>query len=494
MAEPTTPPPAPAPGPALASTADAVAYVSVSWMAVAALAVTSLYVLILLVAGLVAYGERRPLLIDWALFLPVVAVVLSFAARRVVTNAEGTRTAVLFGADLPAVAWWGAVVLGLGYLAYLIAVNYAIRRDAEGEFQRWVGYVQKDDVTRAFHRTRDPLERATTRPDDAVSLENRWRNDFVAFRQTDLVRLAARNPGQTEFVVAGLRDWSYKPTGVECVVAGTLTCPEGTFPLSIPMKGLEAGSKGDGGGRQWQITLPQSGGGFVQREQVKLTPYGWYLIELEGQGSAFARAFVRDCGEPNRRVFAAVAYAQAGDAPALRTLTTEGAAARLAAVGVPGGLAWSPGPAEFRATAEHLFRLPGGAAPSPEQFKQFLFAWETSGIVPVGGRLKDNPDTNGQLSFPDGRVELRVPIEIPLAGAKRDIVAARGRVVLEATNPAVAAEAKRLREAAGPAQGTATPPDAAPTAPITWKVVRIESDMKPVSARPQGAPPGGPEE
>ena len=74
------------------STADPVPYVPVSWMAVAAMAVASIFVGTLLAFGVAAFLAKKPLIQPELLALPAIGVVLSFAARRVIRNAEGTRT------------------------------------------------------------------------------------------------------------------------------------------------------------------------------------------------------------------------------------------------------------------------------------------------------------------------------------------------------------------------------------------------------------------
>ena len=62
MAEPTTSTADQTRPPALPSTADAVPYVPVSWMAVGAASVAALFLLVLLVSGYSAYKSRRPMI------------------------------------------------------------------------------------------------------------------------------------------------------------------------------------------------------------------------------------------------------------------------------------------------------------------------------------------------------------------------------------------------------------------------------------------------
>src|SRR5262245_61762458 len=134
----------PSPAPALPSTADPVPYVPVSWMAVAAATVAGLFIAILLALAVSAFVTKRPLVQAELLVFPAIGIVLSFAARRMIRNAEGTRT----GDNLANIAWWTCVIGGLGYAAYLLAIDFAIRRDARIELERWVDHLKSGDPER----------------------------------------------------------------------------------------------------------------------------------------------------------------------------------------------------------------------------------------------------------------------------------------------------------------------------------------------------------
>ena len=214
MAEPT-------PAPALSSTADTIPYVPVSWMAVAAIAVASLFVGILLALGLSAFLAKKPLIQPELLAFPAIGVVLSFAARRVIRNAEGTRT----GENLANNAWWICVIAGLGYAAYLLAIDFAIRRDARSELERWIEHIKTGDevsFNTAFLRTREPGQRSTIRPDDTAQIKGRFRDEYVAFEQCDLVRIAQRNKGASDFTAGVVKEWTTRAGGVDCAA---LTVP-----------------------------------------------------------------------------------------------------------------------------------------------------------------------------------------------------------------------------------------------------------------------------
>ena len=489
MAEPTATPAVS--GPILQSTADQAPYVPVSWLAVAAAAVAGFFVFLLLVMGIIAFRAHRPLLEEELLIFAVLAIVLSFAARRVVRNSEGTRTGTLFGIDLPNAAWWVGLVAGLGYGSYLLAIEYSIRSDAKNEVQAWSALILKGDpesLTRAFHRTQDPNQRKGIRADDTAQLEGRWGREITSFKQCDLVRIISRNPG-SKIEIGGLRAWQFRTT-VDVVYSATLTCPEGTFPIHIPLKGVDS-TAGSEGGRQWQIEF--SSAGYIDKEHGTLTPYGWYVLNLTITGGDVSRQFLAGSSttrEARTGVFLDFGPSKPEDLTFLNPMFTAAAQARAAVVGIVAANAWIPGPEFLNYTADKLFTLPGGAKPDAEKLKAFRSAWNSVGVVRAGERLRDSADTNDQVSFLPNAIEFRSPIEIPMLATKGDSVAARGRLILICDDPSIVAEVKKLRESADPSQGTTRPVDGMSLKQIPWRVLRIESDMKPVRQEQKG--PGGP--
>jgi len=489
--------------PALAGTADTAPYVPVSWAAVAAILVSKLFVAILLTFGCIytIFYKKKPFLEDWLLLLPGLAVVLSFTARRLIQNSEGTRTGVLYGVDLPNAAWWSAVVGGLGYAAYLFGINYSIRQEAIGEVDRWAGYVVKGDdqsLTRAFFRTRDPNERGKDQ-DNKKGMESRWKNEYLGFRHSDLVRLTGRNLEKSSITLGGLREWATRPNEVDCVVAGTLRCPEGTFQLSVPLRGIEA--PGGLTGRQWQIRLVGERG-YILKEESHLTHYGWFVTLLQAQGTDFARQFIMRAGDRRDRLYILAAMGKSEDYPALRLMTATGAPALIGAFGGPAlaATAWSD--KAFEESAKRLFKYTGDL-PSDEakaeqvitaQNQKFFSAWNMLGVGPLGGRIKDSPDNVEIIVLTDTSIEIRAPIEVPVVTAASGLAAARGRLVVSCISPEAVAEANRLRAEADPDKPTDGIPDDLRKWNTQWRVVRIESDLVPVlTPRTQiSAGPGGP--
>jgi hypothetical protein len=470
MAEPT-------PAPVLPSTADPVPYVPVSWMAVAAMGVASLFAAILVVLGMIAFRERKPLINDWILVLPAIGFVLSFAARRMIRNAEGTRT----GENLANTAWWICLVAGLGYAAYLLGIDFAIRRDARGTLDRWIEKLRAGDdvsINDAFLRTREPVQRGKIAPEDTAQIEGRFREDYLGFKQCDLVRIVRRNKGECEIVPEGIKEWVYRANGIDCAFQGTLRCPEGKFPFLVGLRGADAIPGGEVIGRQWWVLfLPQNG--YLQRDQRSLTPYGWMMFALEESGSLFGSQFVLSL----RQGSWAVPYAYQGMIRPNATgsfrvwqtaaMTTPG---RLA---IAGGLgATAPYTTDFTAYSfpDHFYKAVGGGEPTPEQRAQFKAVWETTGLLPAGGRLRNSADTHPLLTITDSTVELRVPCELPFPGQDMS-AAARGRLVLVSTEPDIIRELHQLRSEANPEVSSPTPPQSISRRDFKWRIVRLESDM-----------------
>lgn len=496
MAEPTSPP-------SLPSTADTTPYVPVSWMAVAALGVSGAFALTLLALTVVAFTNKKPLLEDWLFVPPVIAIVLSFAARRVIRNSEGTRT----GENLANYAWWTALVLGLCYVAYWAAFDFAIRREARGEVEKWMALVRKgteNDVEEAFKRTIPPGARSNL---DGYQIRARYRDELLSFRNSDLLKIAQRNKDELEFV-PGAVTWSYKPGSVECVLNGSVKCPEGTFPITVPLKGAEGvtSAEGGSGGRQWQV-VRSPGGGFIDQARATRTAYGWLLLMLEMDGAAFGKGFVAHLiSGPSGHTYAYRAFvAPGGDLPgwASVAVTRDGGGnphplATLVsqlAFAIP-ARAWlgDAGYAEYM--DKHFFKLPGGAEPSADLKDRFFKSWRAQGLRPAGDKLKDqsgNPiDKEDLITVTDAAIEVRVPVEIPVLGTGK-VEVARGRLVVACTDPALVGELKQLRAAADPARGTSSPPDELQRKKATWRVVRVESDLVPVNLTPSGPPrPGDP--
>jgi hypothetical protein len=487
MAEPT-------PAPALPSTADPIPYVPVSWMAVAAIAVASLFVAILLVLGLVAFREKKPLIQPVFLALPAIGVVLSFAARRLIRNSEGTRT----GENLANNAWWICLVAGLGYAAYLLAIDFAIRRDARSELERWVENIktaEETSVNTAFLRTREPGQRSTIRPDDTAQIKGRFRDDYLGFEQCDLVVLAQRNKGACEFTPGAVKEWSTRAGGVDCAYSGVLKCPEGQFPVTVALRGMEPTGT-EAAGRQWMVMFNPASG-YVARDQMSLTKYGWLMQVLEESGAQFGNQFItglRNGPWIIPYIYHSMIIVESQPPAGYWVLAAGTASARMAIIGGLG--AATPYTSDYLALSfpDQFYRTPGGGSPSAEQRAQFKLVWEAAGVVPTGTRLRNSPDTHSIVRVTESRVEVSVPCELSLPG-QDGTSAARGRLIVVSGDPGLIGEIKQLRAEANPDIGTTAPPADLVQRNYKWRIVGLESDMVKIQMqRPgePGAPPAPP--
>jgi hypothetical protein len=445
-------------------------------MAVAAIGVASLFVGVLLAWGISAFVAKKPLLQPEFLALAAVGLVLSFAARRVIRNAEGTRT----GENLANAAWWICLIAGLGYGAYLLAIDFAIRRDARAALDRWIERINAGDdesINDAFLRTREPAQRGQISPKDTAQIDGRFRDDYLAFRQTDLVRIARRNQGDCQIVPSGVKEWMYRAGGIDCAFSGTMKCPEGIFPFLVGIRGVEQ-TGGETAGRQWWIVF-NAASGFITRDQRRLTSYGWMLMSLEESAASFAGQFLQNVRSgPWTMPYAY--HAMIKPDPILPARTWQ-----LIASTTPGRIAVAGGITATRpytddyvrfSFPDHFFKATGGKEPSPEQRALFKAIWDTSGILPPGSRVRNSPDTTNMATITETSVEVRIPCELPFPSSDTGAVA-RGKLVVVSTEPGLVQELKRLRSEANPDNGTSTPPLEILQRDFKWRLVRLESDL-----------------
>src|SRR5262249_20823338 len=111
--------------------------------------------------------------------------------------------------------------------------------------------------------------------------------------------------------------WAYRPGVTECLLTGTVTCPEGKFPITASLKGVEgvAGSEGGSATRQWMIERPRVSG-FIDESRATRTPYGWLVPVLELHGTLFGALYVKESaiGGTSSHVYTYLAFvAEPGD-------------------------------------------------------------------------------------------------------------------------------------------------------------------------------------
>ncbi|OWK37474.1 hypothetical protein [Fimbriiglobus ruber] len=472
-------------------------YAPISWTAVAALAVVIVYLFALAIMGLFAFRDGKPLIEVGLLIPPALVVVLAFVARRQIRVSEGTRT----GETYANVAWWIAIVCGLGYVTYLGAIEFLIRNQAEATFTKWATFLKDADPSNpndpnlfeSCWWTLSPGTRVNSNPRDLPGFEKSHQAELAAYRQVDVVRICSRNRGAVEFKTHGLQDWQQKPTEISCVLAATLVTPEGDFELMVPLRA----SVDDKKVRRWQIAPSMDG--YVKHK--KLTRYGWMVEYLDVSGRQAARDFMSRVGSPDTAQ-AAIAYLAfvrpewtARHATEVVNEIVKSTDARSAVVGSTGAVVFPYPPQMREHLSEKVFAKPNGAALSSNDLDTFFRCWHRPNrIVPSGSVIRGNTDVNPVLIADGKTVELRNPCELVTSSDNATPAAARGRLILRPIpfGDPFLSEFLAAREAGLTAPRTEKPPADMTDFGLNWKVVKIESDLATYDPKPPGPPPGGP--
>ncbi len=488
-----------------ATDAGAARYAPLSSLALAAFAVGVLFFLVVAVLGYFAYSVKRPLL-EWYLFLfPVVGLTLAFIARRSIRSSEGTLT----GERYANAAWWLCAVGGMLYFAYWLATDWTIRSDAERQMKTWSDSYLKADpknpvdesLNAAFFRTLEPSIAAKAKSDPKFFAQ--MGPKLNAFRNTSFLAVASRNRGKFEVVPQGLRTWAISPEGnIECEVAGLLKCDEGEFPLTVPMQAISAN-----GERFWQIQGIRGTDRYLSIETARRTTYGWSIAVLESHAhSKISDYLMSSLGHPLTQMeeyrgqpylppailsqdLTLDAFVRANTPAATAEKVSTTSLGRLHLLG-GAGLLWkgvlNPG--------NDFFAREDGQPLAPIELEVLRNIWESAAppIVPAGKFSGEAAIKTSQIEIDEKRILIRVPIEFK-PYAKNLVVQpgafCTGRLVYVLDDPTLMAEINRERAAQGPLTATPTPAQIDRKFPI--RVLRIESDVKPMTAVREGAPPAG---
>jgi len=481
-------------------------------MAVAAVCVALVYVLLLVGLGLGANAKKLPLVEIWLFGIAGLGVVLAFAARVRISNSEGTLTGIPYASA----AWWVCVVGGLAYMAYFLTLEWTVRADAERALNEWTTQLKaanpNDPDDEAFNQAMlfmlPPNERVQAKDNLRLVKQNFGATPaYTSFRHSDLFPLLQRNKGQCEFVPQGLRSWKPGSGKLECDLSVLLRTPEGEFPMSVPMQAaLDKDSK-----RHWQILRTE--GFFQSLGSPKLSRYGWYVRRMEETAAAATQEFLATAsGRPNRQppglidlryltesqMGPRVGY-QAYVSDTLPRPTAERildtSFGRIAMGGCLTAF-WGGDPNYADALSKSAFFSDAKGVAYPADSKdrvrfRYVFEHVQDGRIRLAGHggTPGFPDKQSQVLIAASGIEVSFPVEIRPLDAQDPYSVARGRLVLTLADPALANQI-RSEQTSGTKPLDDRPTDIAIT-PMTWRVVRIESDLKVTSYRPQG-PPGGP--
>ncbi len=457
-------------------------YAPIAWAAVAALVLACGFVVVLGYLAVASYFKGLPLTDSWIPFVPALVVMLAFVARRQIRASEGTRTGEVYANA----AWWIAVVSGVAFVAYLLAVNFTVQRDAKKVFNGWADSLKDLD---AFNPSDPNLLEASwlvlppgVRPaskKDAARIEQAFGDAVAGFRQTDVVRLCQRNRGQLTLTAQGLKDWSVKADEISCVLTAVVGCPEGDYGLELPMRA----AVDDKGVRRWQIQ-PAGAAGYIKTRT--LTRAGWEATALEADGAMFGRRLLIQLNQPNPAPMTYLGFVQPGWTPGRAAEALGRFAASAELLGAVASAACLPvasplppdWPNRFTRT---VFARPDGSPMAPADAERVWRLWSSGGqITPSGGLLKNNSDVNGVLAVGADTVEYRVPVEMSTGLGGQGSAACKGRLVFRLPSDAAGVVAA-IRTAARPGDDKSTqPPADFSIDPRPWRLVRFETDLKPV--------------
>ncbi len=474
------------------------AYAPIAATAVAALGVAGLFATLLVVLGGLAYTDKKSLIEPWLLFFPPLALVLAFVARRQVRTSEGARTGERY-ADMARTI---ALVGGLGYLAYLFAVQFAVRREAGREFAKWASLLTASDpanphdpklIAAAYYTLSGEQRKAVPGGEnDAVGMERAHQDAILNLQASDLARLCQRQPAGVTITPSGVQKWEQRLTQIDCTLTAFATSAEGEFALVVPM---QAGYD-DAKQRRWRV-LPPKPAYITDRA---LTPYGWQVAMVEQSAAGFAADLYGILRVPDSSYLAYLTYVKPGETRQSGFKAFAGLAESAPGrAGLVGAAALSPALLPGAAAADddlarRVFAKPDGTPPGGAELDKFRYVWTQPGrLLAAGTNLKGNPDIH-PVTTVAGPVEVNLPAEMVLGTGGQQPPTARARVVLKLpadAEAALLADLARLK-AAGGAKTSAPPPEVVEQVRnLPWRVTRLSSDLKQVVVLQPTQPAGG---
>lgn len=484
--------------PRLTSATDAsdARYAPLSGLAVVSAVVGGGFVFALLVLGVISYRQGKSLESSFLLLLPVVGVLTAFAARRSIRASEGARTGMVYANA----GWWLSVVGGLCFFAYLFAVDWSVRADAQRQFSKWADeFIQGDPanpddpaVRAAFVKT-IPVERQKSEQVTNPQIFNAQYGPFLAsFSQTNLLLIAARNRDTVTVTPIGLADWKQGDKELTCDLTAKLTCAEGEFPITVSMMATP-GERG----REWQIRGTNQ---FIPEDQFHRpiglrTRYGWLVERLDQDAREVAASVINTLNNQFGRVplylpnalgqsLAVDAFVSpaTGFTPELADRVLFTSPARLVLAG-PSGLLWrgaTTPPADF-------FAREDGKPMSDADRQKLQTVWDPPGFVQdritmPGRRNAVDPARNSIVRVEANRLVVKVPVEVRPSTADFQANPSSycvAKLVLVCDDPERVAEMAAAKAHGGPQ--TPAPPDDLRGSRYKFRLVRIESNLQPLS-------------
>ena len=484
------------------SPGDTIRYAPISGTAVASLVAAGLFVFLVALLGLLAYGKGKPLEEPGLLFLPVLAVVLAFVARRQIRASEGTRT----GERYAELGWLIGVVGGLLFLAYIFAIDFVVEREARRTLSSFGEAVAKADPA----NPRDPSflnavylsisagqRNAVAGPTDAEGIARAFGSVVQELGRTDIVQVFRRYPGEVRLEPRGTLGSKRTQTGVESVLSAVAITPGGEYSFVVPML-AEFDDKKQ---RNWRLMPPMSGsnGAYLKPGGRNLNAYGWHVEATEQSATLGANELIASL-QAEGPVAAYLKYVRPGSSAAQGAEMVKQLGAlsvpRAAVAGVMSLL--PPVPADFARDLAAVSAYPDGRAMSSEDAARLFELWNSPGRIAPAGAITKAPAPPPEFAAGSNMLKATVAAELVVGlGGSPPPVAPASLLLAVAPDYAPTLSAK-LAELKASARGSAL----SPTPPagldeflkgIPWRLEQLRTDFKPVAKpQPKQAGPGGP--
>jgi hypothetical protein len=453
-------------------------YKPVSVVAVAALIVSGLFVLIVVVTAISAFVSKRPALNWEILLIAVIGLGLSIAGRIHVRRSEETRT----GLRLTTIAWWSSVLGGVIFAAYYGGSVFALWKQSEKAADDWFDALKKQQFDRAFLATIPPMQRQGVNPQNATEIEARFGPGASAFRGSELVRFFQRNGDGIVVEPRGLGKLEQIDSGYRMQLAYRLASPEGVFDLTPVLTGSEGKNFN---GREWQISTD---GNLIARSR---TTYGRLVLELQNEARFVADNWLKAVRSKMSESVLRGNF-RAGEQVELNKALSK----KHSPVALLGGLAAAKiDQALWQATFDELmarsfFNLDGQQLLTEEKKTEFRDTWRLGAFILAGQSPRlQNFERSPQISITDEGIACKILIDMSSSSAPNS--GTKGTLVLECDSPEFIKEVQEMKAKgkARPETADETKTELLPSRPARrWRTVRLESSFEPagpVRAGPQ---------
>lgn len=420
------------------------------------------------------------------LFLGLISFILCFLYRRI-NHSDSTKQRPINN-----YTWWATLVSLLGYITYLVAIDFTIRREALSEAKLWIENATRGELNKinvAFIQTLSPGRRQNI-PYSSDQLLAEFGDEYYSFTQSDLVSLGYRNPGLCRLTSSGLKSWSQRASNIECVVSLDVECPEGVFPVELQLKsesvvGIGNTSSDIISNRQWTILANPYG--YVMREKVRLTTYGRMLSDVESSGAVIGKSII-DITNLTPTVLPNI-YHKYIATPSKLNNTTDNTIDFIYSIHLLSGnciTLHDYNNSYWSYLRNEGFRLDSNKTPSVSQLEQFIYTIHNSYLSFPGTRIPKNDKIDGRLLtiVTDNSIRLYVPFEMQITNNSNfSEGVTRGKLFLICQDPDLLAELKSLRESNSTVNQSSRYTQLVRSS--SWQLVRFESDLRPVKIQSQ---------